>query len=61
MRLTQMVAISILLSATVLTTVFADSILAYGKGAARDIRNHPIIMQQHTQGDRSQIHETHES
>ena len=60
-RLNQMVAISILLSATVLMTVFADSILAYGKGAARDIHNRPIIMQQHTQGDRSQIHETHES
>ena len=60
-RLTQMVAISILLSATVLMTVFADSILAYGQGAARDIRNRPIIIQQYPQGDRSPIHATHES
>ena len=60
-RLNQMVAISILLSATVLMTVFADSILAYGQGAARDIRQRPTIIQPQTQSDRSQIHETHES
>jgi multicomponent K+:H+ antiporter subunit D len=60
-RLTQMVSLSILLSATVLMTVFADSILAYSQGAARDIRKRPIITQQQSQIDRSPIHEENES
>jgi hypothetical protein len=56
-----MVSLSILLSATVLMTVFADSILAYSQGAARDIRKRPIITQQQSQIDRSPIHEENES
>jgi hypothetical protein len=56
-----MVSLSILLSATVLMTVFADSILAYSQGAARDIRNPPIIIQKQTQIDRSPIYEEKES
>jgi hypothetical protein len=52
-----MVSISILLSATVLMTVFADSILAYSQGAARDIRKRPIIIQQQTQNRQEPIHE----
>jgi multicomponent K+:H+ antiporter subunit D len=60
-RLTQTVSISILLAATVLMTVFADSILTYSQGAARDIRKRPIITQQQAQIDRSPIHEKNES
>jgi multicomponent K+:H+ antiporter subunit D len=60
-RMSQMVSLSILLSATVLMTVFADSILAYSQGAARDIRNPPIIIQKQTQIDRSPIYEEKES
>ena len=60
-RLSQLAAISILLSAIVLMTIFADAILAYSQGAARDVRNHPISIQHHIQTDGSQVHETHES
>jgi multicomponent K+:H+ antiporter subunit D len=60
-RLSQMAAISILLSAIALMTVFADSILEYSQGAARDVRKRPIIMQHHTLTDGSKVHETHES
>jgi hypothetical protein len=31
----------ILLSVTVLMTVFADAILTYSQGAAKDLRQHP--------------------
>jgi multicomponent K+:H+ antiporter subunit D len=61
MRFTQMAAISILLSTTILMTIFADFILGYSQGAARDVRNSPIIIQHQTQTDGSQIHETYES
>jgi multicomponent K+:H+ antiporter subunit D len=60
-RLPQMAAISILLSAIVLMTLFADAILVYSQGAAKDVRKHPIVMQHHTPTDGSQVHETHES
>ena len=60
-RLPQMAAIAILLSAIVLMTVFADSILKYSQGAARDVRKRHIIMQHHTKTDGSQVHETNES
>jgi hypothetical protein len=43
-----------------LMTVFADAILEYSQGAARDVRKRPMIMQHHTKADRSQVHETHE-
>ena len=59
-RSSQLAAISILLSTTVLMTVFADSILTYSQGAASDVRKRTIIMQHHTPTDGSQIHETHE-
>jgi multicomponent K+:H+ antiporter subunit D len=61
MRWTQMAAISILLSTTVLMTLFADSLLEYSQGAARDVRNSPMIMQHQIQTEGSQIHETDES
>lgn len=60
-RLTQMAAISILLSAIVLMTIFAEPILEYSQGAARDIRKGGIIMQHPTETDGSQVHEAHES
>ena len=60
-RFTQIVAVSILLSVTALMSTFADSILAYSQGAARDIRKNPVSIQGHIKTDRSQVHGTHES
>ncbi|MGD9309067.1 MAG: monovalent cation/H+ antiporter subunit D, partial [Desulfosarcina sp.] len=55
-RFTQIAAIFILLTTTMLMTVFADAILEYSQGAARDVRKRPMIMQHHTQTDGSQVH-----
>jgi multicomponent K+:H+ antiporter subunit D len=60
-RPTQIVAISILLSATVLMTVFADSIVTYSQDAAREIRKSPTTRQHHINVDRSPGGETNES
>jgi len=60
-RLPQMAAISILLSAIVLMTIFADSILAYSQNAARDVRQRPLVIHHHAPTDRSHVHEAHES
>ncbi len=60
-RWSQMAAITILLSTIVLMTIFADAILAYSQGAARDVRERPLIMHHHTTSDRSHVDEAHES
>jgi multicomponent K+:H+ antiporter subunit D len=60
-RLSQLAAISMLLSAIVLMTIFADAILAYSQGAARDVRKHPSIRHHQTTSDRSHGDEAHES
>jgi multicomponent K+:H+ antiporter subunit D len=55
-RLSQLAAISILLSAVAMMTIFADAILAYSRGAASDVRKRPVIMQHLNQVERSPIH-----
>jgi multicomponent K+:H+ antiporter subunit D len=52
-RFTQLAAISILLSSTVLMAVFADAILEYGEGAARDLQQHPTLLEQPIEPSRS--------
>jgi multicomponent K+:H+ antiporter subunit D len=54
-RFTQIAAIVVLLSTAALMTVFADAILAYCEGAARDVRTSPMIIQHHTKTDMSQM------
>jgi multicomponent K+:H+ antiporter subunit D len=60
-RFTQIAAICILLSTTVAMTVFADSILAYSRGAAGDVGKHPMIIQHQTETDGSHLNEAHAS
>ena len=60
-RVTQIAAIFILLSATALMTVFADSILAYSRDAAGDLRQNPTTMQHPIETSRSRVHEVQES
>jgi multicomponent K+:H+ antiporter subunit D len=59
-RFTQIAAIFILLSATALMTIFADTILVYSQGAAEDVRQSSTIIQRHIENDRSHVHEAHE-
>ena len=60
-RPTQIVAISILLSTTVLMTVFADSIVTYSQDAAREIRKSSTTLPHHINIDSSHVRKTDES
>jgi multicomponent K+:H+ antiporter subunit D len=59
-RGTQIAAICILLSTTVFMTVFADVILAYSHGAARDLRQPPTSIHRRLETSRSCVHEMQE-
>lgn len=54
-RFTQIAAISILLSASALMTVFADGILAYSQDAAADLRQNPTVIERRHEASRSHI------
>lgn len=58
-RPAQVLAIVILLGVTPVLTLFADPIVAYSDGAAKDIRQSMQIVQQTIQGDRSATHAPH--
>jgi len=60
-RVTQIAAIFILLSATALMTVFADSILTYSRDAAGDLRQNPASLQHPIETSRSGVHELQKS
>ena len=58
-RPTQILAIVILLSVPPVLTLFADPIVAYSDGAAKDIRQSMQVVQQTIQEDRSTTHAPH--
>ncbi len=61
LRLTQIVAISILLASTALMAVYADRILTYSQGAAEDLRRHPLTDSANLTEERSGLNAAHES